>query len=42
MNRIVEEVLSANRTYGYLYDVKSGALVEVPEATGIGAVVGPA
>jgi carbonic anhydrase len=26
--------------YGYLYDVKSGALVEVPEATEIGAAEG--
>jgi carbonic anhydrase len=28
--------------YGYLYDVKTGALLEVPEATEIGAVIATA
>ena len=28
--------------YGYLYDVKTGALVEVPEATEIGAAAATA
>ena len=53
MSQILNEVLSANAAcagslvpsgtaiYGYVFDVKAGALVEVREATRMGAAMNP-